>query len=924
MLQANINILKNLEGFRPEAYKDSVGVWTIGYGYTVGVREGDKVTESEAELQLRMYLSIFVESIVNSATEGLGLKQTQKDALSILAYNIGIYALLGSTLLKKIKAKANRDEIEFHWKRWVYAGGQVLEGLKRRRQIEIDLYFSEQPEKEEVTEEEKEDQQKIEDRIKCIQYTIREETTVDDFLKSKNSYLTKNISKKEFLSFEFENISNNVSIFSEYTQSEKNDSNNVKKLLNNDLDIIKPNTTVYIPNAGYNDELVAALGDNNFLSQDKDLQVYLTDKRLELINDPFYSKLEVVTRNSRISSVQTIEQNCQVWLYVKSIDKLLDISPFINRLTTSKTDIGSFYVDLNSIEVEIDRDTGEITEIFISKNNKKEFLNHYEILKNDKINQGFWAKYCQQNDAIFIRFEKLKSDENVYVSHSGANGIEIDKHNISKQNWDMIGLVDSVSISVNPSSTEHITNISGRDFMKVLVEDGSYLMGLIYARGAENSFYFLGNEEGTFFKRNYVSNGAFEYLFKEHRDSLDVYMGFIINQLSSVSWTGENDLFDYYPEEDRPSKYRIGITNEGVRYLDQIEKNGIWKICKIKVDPALEDRRIVDTSILNSDGTLYEQFKKVCQHPFVEFWGDTFKNEFNFVARQQPFDRKGMYQIVDNKYYIEVDTKDILQIDLDWETEFYSWFQFFPSNQLFSDDEYFYASQFPIIYLDKYIEHFGNHKYVVNDNYLSGKAIDTGYGQEDMKLIARALFNDLKYVIESFSVLPFTRSGRIVINGDRRIKKGDFIHLKATNEICYVESVNNSVSFSRSIVDRTTSLFLKRCMSLPFIKGVSVGEGVELLSDNKFKSKEEIQFISKIRSEGGFVMEDLSITPKNTISYFDIVRTDVIIEDLLQRYEGSLESFKFTKPTSKNSVDFGVNEDVFNFFLQRRQMDESI
>ena len=113
-------------------------------------------------------------------------------------------------------------------------------------------------------------------------------------------------------------------------------------------------------------------------------------------------------------------------------------------------------------------------------------------------------------------------------------------------------------------------------------------------------------------------------------------------------------------------------------------------------------------------------------------------------------------------------------------------------------------------------------------------------------------------------------------------------------------------------------------MSLPFIKGVSIGEGVRLLFANKHKSKEEIQFISKIRSEGGFVMEDLSVTPKNTISYFDVVRADIIILDLLQRYEGSLDSFKFTKPTSKNSVDFGVNEDVFNFFLQRRQMDEVI
>lgn len=49
-----IEAIKRFEGFRGTAYKCPAGVWTIGYGHTVGVKHGDKMTEGEAERQLRV------------------------------------------------------------------------------------------------------------------------------------------------------------------------------------------------------------------------------------------------------------------------------------------------------------------------------------------------------------------------------------------------------------------------------------------------------------------------------------------------------------------------------------------------------------------------------------------------------------------------------------------------------------------------------------------------------------------------------------------------------------------------------------------------------------------------------------------------------------------------------------------------------
>ena len=50
------NIIKKFEGCELEAYKCAAGVWTIGYGHTKDVQEGDKWTEEKAEFMNRIYI----------------------------------------------------------------------------------------------------------------------------------------------------------------------------------------------------------------------------------------------------------------------------------------------------------------------------------------------------------------------------------------------------------------------------------------------------------------------------------------------------------------------------------------------------------------------------------------------------------------------------------------------------------------------------------------------------------------------------------------------------------------------------------------------------------------------------------------------------------------------------------------------------
>lgn len=125
--------IKEFEGCRLTAYKCPGGVWTIGYGHTRGVTQGDTCTVAEAEAMLGTDLVTY-ESYVNSLS--VCKTQGQFDALVDFAFNCGCDALGSSTLLKRIQAQADDDEIEAQFMRWVYSGGKKLSGLVRRREWE--------------------------------------------------------------------------------------------------------------------------------------------------------------------------------------------------------------------------------------------------------------------------------------------------------------------------------------------------------------------------------------------------------------------------------------------------------------------------------------------------------------------------------------------------------------------------------------------------------------------------------------------------------------------------------------------------------------------------------------------------------------------------------------------------------------------
>ena len=137
--------IKKHEGLRLVSYRDPVGIWTIGYGHTSRsgnpprVVGGMKITHAEANEIFERDVQTFADGLAKLIH--VPLTQGQTDALISLAYNIGLGAFKGSTLLRRLNAR-DYEGAAREFPRWRKAGGRVLNGLVARRAAEKAMFLS--------------------------------------------------------------------------------------------------------------------------------------------------------------------------------------------------------------------------------------------------------------------------------------------------------------------------------------------------------------------------------------------------------------------------------------------------------------------------------------------------------------------------------------------------------------------------------------------------------------------------------------------------------------------------------------------------------------------------------------------------------------------------------------------------------------
>ena len=139
--QEGVSLIKKFEGCELEAYKCSAGVWTIGYGRTKNVEEGDTCTQEQADQWLHEELPVYGAYVSDAVL--VPLNQNEFDALVAWTYNLGPTNLNNSTMLKVLNDN-KKEEVPHQMRKWNKArvNGEkvVLPGLERRRQAESLLF----------------------------------------------------------------------------------------------------------------------------------------------------------------------------------------------------------------------------------------------------------------------------------------------------------------------------------------------------------------------------------------------------------------------------------------------------------------------------------------------------------------------------------------------------------------------------------------------------------------------------------------------------------------------------------------------------------------------------------------------------------------------------------------------------------------
>lgn len=139
-LQAATDLIKKYEGCQLTAYQDSIGIWTIGWGSTLGIHRGMTITQALADTKLRYDindLALRIEGMVKRT-----LNDRQLCALIDFSYNLGLGSLHHSLLLTQLNAGVAASDVAEQFLLWCHAGGKLVPQLLERRREEAALFLS--------------------------------------------------------------------------------------------------------------------------------------------------------------------------------------------------------------------------------------------------------------------------------------------------------------------------------------------------------------------------------------------------------------------------------------------------------------------------------------------------------------------------------------------------------------------------------------------------------------------------------------------------------------------------------------------------------------------------------------------------------------------------------------------------------------
>lgn len=480
---------------------------------------------------------------------------------------------------------------------------------------------------------------------------------------------------------------------------------------------------------------------------------------------------------------------------------LMDISPYVHSMSIHKSmgggSIGSFSLELAAIQAYKDENNKFVTSDDLSYYTAASVHKMWNSMGYDKRGQTYFNNIISRQDIVFLKFDTANPYPDNIVDDS--KGIIVDKSVLESDVFDMIGLVESSDVDTVGDSNDIRIMVNGSDLMTLLNEDGSS----IYAQRFVSSGKFHDQEsfEGGIvrYQGKYVS--SFQLEDQLVRDQIL----FTIDYLSRTRICNDS-LFDGI------SGTRVNKINLPESSVIGQKVHGIWKIVDVVVDNIVANKRSFNKRIGNSYDPLTSSINRICRLPMVEFFGDTYGNKFFLVARRPIYDYKSIMAAYSSGLIHRINEANIISDNLKYDSRAYTWYKL---DYKYITDFFGYETAWlvPAIYFEEYGSIWGDRPMVAEDPYLDYQfKVQQDRDEIFGKKIIRQNLQDLKYMIESNAYLPFTRSGRIVVNGDRRIKIGMWIINEGTGEIFYVKGVSHYGAKTLNSSTRSTSLQVERGM----------------------------------------------------------------------------------------------------------------
>lgn len=707
--------------------------------------------------------------------------------------------------------------------------------------------------------------------IQSYKYNVEPQTFIDDWQKGlgPDTPEAQKLTVPEFMDVvnEVSKISNLDAIWATYDDWEKEKYKNEYSSKN--LPYIKPNTPLSFPIKD-SPLLIQKASKSDMFMKQRDFSAYWAENLQKLLSDKEGYVADNVVALDEEKAVRTKVQpiNIKVWIYCKAINKVVDVSQFVNTCSTDKGfKNGTFSINITPFK------DANMSNVYGA--------GYYDIFPvvtpKGYDYKSYLEKVVQINDIVFIRFERLRLEGS--SDSENANDLFVPLNKLANNGpdynvWDMIGFVDSVMETYSSEDNSKSTVISGRDITKMFVEDGSYFIPLENVNDTIQN-WLIRKTGGVWDGRN-IFSGEYQFVWNLGYKTINECIWFIINIMSSIGVCSDG-VFSSWGDKR--------ITAYSIPGQQDLKVRGIWQIVKLQVSGDIMERIVTDTGLGNPNGTLMQYMERICQYPLTEFFFDTYINTIDVIVRQPPFTEKAIKDAFKSENYITITPDNVISYNLSYDPRVYTWFQLHAQNAQVGGKDKPGLAFVPIVYLEEYVERWGNRKMDFVDMYCIRMIQNGAENPKIFSTYQATMLNDLIYLVESNMYVPFTRCGTIEINGDRRIKVGTFVLNQSTNEFFYVTNVTNTISFNRDGVDRRTVLQVERGFYVPILKG-NLMEAVKR-NDNSVSEK----------SASGF-----------TPDYFKLVDLSGLRQKAKEAESGQITSYD--NPT--------VDKQQFDYFLNRK------